>query len=109
MAQQIKLSLAPTVAPTSPGRPASSSSIARRDCATRPSTAPTAARKSASSTSASVEIQRARDLLRDVLLREDETDEILFVDAVREGLNEIANRLDSLAGIQTLFEVWNAS
>jgi len=42
-------------------------------------------------------------------LREDETDEILFVDAVREGLNEIANRLDSLAGIQTLFEVWNAS
>ena len=110
MVQQIKLSLAPTVAPTSLGPSASSSSIARKDCATLPSAAPPAAPRSASSASASAEIQRACDLLRDLLLREDEADEdMVFVGEVRDGLNEIVCRLNDLAGLQTLFEVWNAS
>jgi len=62
----------------------------------------------ASATSASAEIQRARDLLRDLLLREDDADEDVFVGTVRDGLNEIICRLDNLAGTQTLFEVWNS-
>jgi hypothetical protein len=57
--------------------------------------------------SASAEIRRARDILRDVLLREDEIEEAVLVGQVSTGLNEITCALDNLAGLQHLFEVWS--
>jgi hypothetical protein len=62
---------------------------------------------SADSHSASAEIRRARDILRDVLLREDEIEETVLVGQVSTGLNEITCQLDNLAGLQHLFEVWS--
>jgi len=62
----------------------------------------------ASATSASAEIQRARDILRDVLLREDETEEIVLLGKVSQSLNEMACTLDSLAGLQMMFENWGS-
>jgi hypothetical protein len=56
---------------------------------------------------ASAEIRRARDILRDVLLRDDEGDEVILTGQVSSGLNEIVCTLDSLAGLQHLFEVWS--
>jgi hypothetical protein len=60
-------------------------------------------------TTASAEIRRARDLLRDVLLRDDdEGDGVALIGEVSTGLNEIVCTLDNLAGLQHLFEVWSA-
>ena len=56
--------------------------------------------------SASAEIRRARDLLRDILLREDETEETVLVGKVSERLNEIVLDLDNLAGLQDVFDAW---
>lgn len=108
MSQQIKLALVPSAAPTSPGPRTSSATSGRRDSVTRPSAASPVAPKSETG-SASAEILRARDLLRDVLLREDETENIVLVGQVSTGLNEIVCTLDNLAGLQHLFEVWSAT
>ena len=56
----------------------------------------------------SAEILRVRDLLRDVLLRDDDGS-LVLVGQVGAGLNEICMTLDSLAGQQQMFEAWNAS
>ncbi len=109
MAQQIKLSLAPTADEISSGPRPSSVSTGRRDCDSRPSAASPAAKPSETSAhSASAEILRARDLLRDVLLREDITDETVLLGEVSAGLNEMVEQLDRLAGLQTIFESWNS-
>lgn len=109
MAQQIKLSLAPNAAQTLSGQPRSSASIGRRDCTIPPSAESPVASRIASATSASAEILRVRDLLRDLLLREDETEESVLMDEVSNGLNEIVCRLDHLGGLQMMFENWSAS
>lgn len=77
-------------------------------CAIRPSAAFPADPPSVRS--ASAEIQRARDILRDVLLRDDECDEesdVPLIGQVSDGLNEIISTLDSLAGLQQMFEAWS--
>ena len=56
---------------------------------------------------ASAEILRARDLLRDILLREDETEAVVLVGKVSSDLNEIVCTLDNLAGLQKMFELWS--
>jgi len=56
---------------------------------------------------ASAEIRRARDILRDVLLRDDEGDDAALTGQVSTGLNEITCQLDNLAGLQHLFEAWS--
>jgi len=101
-----RLSRAQTADRNSCGPEASSGFSPPRDSTTSRSAASPAARKSAPNT-ASAEILRARDLLRDVLLREDETEETVLVGKVSNGLNEIIARLDNLAGLQQLFEVWS--
>jgi len=50
---------------------------------------------------------RAADLLRDVLLRDDATEELCLVGQVSAGISEIVDRLHSLAGLQMMFEGWN--
>jgi len=102
---QTKLALVPNVGSRLSGPLASNSSTPKKDSGTRPSVASPVAKKSA--TSASDEILRARDLLRDVLLRDDESDELALIGQVSAGLNEIVCTLDSLAGLQRMFEVWS--
>jgi hypothetical protein len=102
---QTKLALVPTVGSRLSGPRASNSTTPKRDSGTRPSAANPAVTRSA--TSASEEILRARDLLRDVLLRDDESDELALIGQVSAGLNEIVCTLDSLAGLQRMFEVWS--
>ena len=92
-------------APTLFGPQASSASFTRRDSRIPPSAVSPAAPNARTAT-ASAEIQRARDLLRDLLLRDDETDDLALVSQVSSGLNEIVVTLDSLAGLQKMFEVW---
>jgi len=99
---QTRLSLVQTVDPISSGRAESSSFSKSADSVTRPSAASSVARRNASS----AEILRARDILRDVLLREDETEEIVLLGKVSEGLNQMLGELDSLAGLQMMFESW---
>lgn len=77
------------------------------DSVTDRSAAVPVAPKSASP--ASAEIRRARDLLRDILLREDETEEVVLIGQVSTGLNEMVCSLDNLAALQQLFEVWSQS
>src|SRR5579864_254039 len=102
---QTKLALVPTAGSRLSGPRASNSSSPPKASATRPNVANPVATKSA--TSASDEILRARDLLRDVLLRDDESDELALIGQVSAGLNEIVCTLDSLAGLQRMFEVWS--
>lgn len=106
--RQTKLALVPTVASPSSGRPASSAFTTRGGSGTSPNAARYAGQKGAA-LAASDEIRRARDILRDVLLRDDESDELALVGQVSSGLNEIICTLDSLAGLQMLFENWSAS
>ena len=56
----------------------------------------------------SAEILRARDLLRDVLMLDDDGS-LMLVGHVGASLNEVCMTLDNLAGLQHMFEVWNAS
>jgi len=102
----IKRLPARTAGPTLFGPQTSSVSSPRSDSSTGRSAASHAAPKSEPST-ASAEILRARDLLRDILLREDEIEEVVLVGQVSIGLNEIVCTLDNLAGLQHLFEVWS--
>lgn len=53
---------------------------------------------------ASAKIRQARELLCDVLL----TEEGALLGAVSEDLDSIALELESLAGLQRLFELWVA-
>lgn len=98
-----KRSRAPSAAPTLFGAQASNAFLPR-------STSPTsrgAAQPAAPSASApSAEITRARDILRDILLREDSIEEVLLLSEVRNQLDYIGRMLDSLAGKQLLFELW---
>lgn len=108
---QTKLALVPTVGRNSSGRSTSSAFSARRDSTTSPSAAGPVARESATRT-ASAEILRARDLLRDLLLRDDDEelgnlDEPALAGQVSSGINEICSTLDSLAGLQMMFEAWS--
>jgi hypothetical protein len=109
MDRQTKLSFAQNVVAISSGREASRNSIAPRISATRPNAVPTAAKSAP--TSASAEILRACDVLRDVLLREDEDfsddEPDALVGQVSAGLVEIIDRLQSLAGLQMMFEAWS--
>ena len=94
--------------PTLFGPQASRSTSPQNDSSTDRSAANPVAPKSASTASAaSAEILRARDLLRDILLREDETEDVVLVGQVSTGLNEIICILDNLAGLQQLFEAWS--
>jgi hypothetical protein len=102
----IKRLPARTAGPTLFGPQTSSVSLLKNDLSTGRSAAKSAAQKSEPST-ASTEILRARDLLRDLLLREDETEDAVLVGQVSSGLNEIVCTLDNLAGLQHLFEVWS--
>ena len=55
----------------------------------------------------SADIARARDLLREILLRDEnhpEDENGALVGTVSSALDEIQKRLDSLAGLQTMFE-----
>jgi hypothetical protein len=104
----IRSSRARTAAPSLFGPPASSA-FTPSDSTHHPSAASSAARKSATN-APSGEILRARDLLRDLLLREDEANEeesVALVGHVYEGLDEICSHLDSLAGLQMMFEAWS--
>lgn len=107
MNRQTKLSFAPNVIAISSGREASRSSIAKRDSAIRSNGASPVA------TSASAEILRACDVLRAVLLRDDEeladSEPDVLIGQVSAGITEIIDRLQSLAGLQMMFEAWNKS
>ena len=98
--------------PTLFGPQASNSISPKNDSSTARSAANPVAPKSATKGTASAEILRARDLLRDVLLRDDETDgeaeNAALVGEVSSRLNEIVCALDNLAGLQHLFEVWSS-
>lgn len=107
MDRQTKLEFVPTVARNSSGLQASRNSIASRICEIRPSAARPVG------TNASSEILRACDILRAVLLRDDEDfaddEPDALIDKVRNGIAEVVERLQSLAGDQMLFEAWNKS
>jgi len=101
---QTRLFLASTAAQISPGPQTNRLTTPSSDSSIRQNDAESAGRKNA----ASAEIQRARDILRDVLLREDETEEIVLLGKVSQSLNEMACTLDSLAGLQMMFENWGS-
>jgi hypothetical protein len=107
MERQIKLSFASNAARVSFGREASRITIVKTGSATRPNVA------SCVAPSASSELLRACDILRDVLLRDDEelTDgkPDVLIGQVSAGVQEIVTRLQSLAGLQMMFEAWNKS
>jgi hypothetical protein len=70
-------------------------------------TRPNAASSAASATGTiSADLLRARWLLHDVLMREDVTEEVLLLDEVRDGLDQVCRTLEHLAGQQHLFEFW---
>ena len=98
-----KRSRAPNVSPTLFGPPASSAFLPKKDLPIPPS----AAKPVATSASApSYDIERAQFLLRDVLVREDSTEEVLLMDEVRDGLDQACRLLAHLRGKQLLFEFW---
>jgi hypothetical protein len=107
MERQIKLALVPTAERNSCGPRASRNSIAKSVSPIRPNGASSAA------PSASSEILRACDVLRAVLLRNDEelsdTEPDPVVGQVADGISEIIDRLQSYAGLQMMFEAWNRS
>lgn len=53
----------------------------------------------------SVVILRARDLLGDLLLRNEDDDGLLFAPAAQE-LHQMVDRLSQTAGQQKMFEAW---
>lgn len=57
----------------------------------------------------SADIARARDVLRALLLRYENSESVELVGTVKDSIEEIANRLDSLAGLQTMFEEFGKS
>lgn len=107
-ATQTKLALAPTVGRISFGPRASSVSSPSADCRTRPSVASPVGTPSAPN--ASAEILRAADVLRSVLLWDDdeENQEQILVGQVSAEVSQIVDRLQSLAGLQMMFEGWNS-
>jgi len=107
--QQTKLALVPTASDPLRGPRESRNFIGSKDSPTRPSAANPADR----SARPSAEILRACDILRDVLLRDDEEfsddeRESAIVGQVSAGVLEIVDRLHSLAGLQMMFEGWKA-
>jgi hypothetical protein len=103
MSTRIKPSRASNVGPTLFGPQTSSAITPRSVSATLPSAANPVAPKSAT---ASADLLRARHLLREVLIREDVTEEELLLDEVRDGLDQVCRILEYLAGQQQLFEFW---
>ena len=55
---------------------------------------------------ASTQIRAARSLLCELLVRDDRSGEAVLVGTVREVLDRAVLRLDQLAGMQELYELW---
>ena len=106
MGTAIKPGPVPTAARILSGPQASSVSLPNGDSRIRPSAARPAAK--GVNASASAELLRAADLLREVLLRDDESEEVALLGQVSAGVNEIVDRLQALAGLQMMFEGWSA-
>jgi hypothetical protein len=98
-----KRSAVRTAEPTLFGPRESSAFTPQRNLPTSPSAAYPADPKS---DAPSADILRAQWLLRDVLLREDVTEDVLLADEVRDGLDQVCRLLDHLAGQQHMFEFW---
>lgn len=103
----IKRSCARSAGPTLFGPQANSSSSPRTDSATGPNVASPVAPRNPATGTASADLLRARFLLCDVLIREDVTEEVLLLDEVRDGIDQVCRLLEHLAGQQQMFEFWS--